>query len=95
MRDFVHTEEDQGGVYINAGIPSHAFYLLAQELGGFAWSRAGRIWYEALRGGQLGPDSGFNEFAGRTLEAAARLFDTKGVESVATRRAWEAVGIEP
>ena len=94
MRDFVHTEEDQGGVHINAGIPSHAFYLLALELGGFAWSRAGRIWYESLRGGQQGPDSGFTEFAARTLAAAARLFDPNGAESAATRHAWEAVGIE-
>ena len=49
MDDYVETIRDNGGVHINSGIPNHAFYLAATEIGGYAWEVAGRIWYEALR----------------------------------------------
>ena len=42
MDDYVHTTDDNGGVHINSGIPNHAFYLAATELGGYAWEKAGR-----------------------------------------------------
>ena len=29
MRNFVHTNQDNGGVHINSGIPNRAFYLAA------------------------------------------------------------------
>ena len=48
MGDYVATTDDNGGVHINSGIPNHAFYLAATALGGHAWERAGRIWYDAL-----------------------------------------------
>ena len=47
--DYVRTFEDNGGVHINSGIPNHAFWRLATQLGGNAWERPGRIWYETLR----------------------------------------------
>src|SRR5690242_2003360 len=49
MKDYVNTVSDNGGVHINSGIPNHAFYLIAVELGGFAWEKAGQIWYVTLR----------------------------------------------
>src|SRR5690606_15620654 len=49
MRDFVVTQEDNGGVHINSGIPNRAFHLAALALDGHAWEPAGRIWYDALR----------------------------------------------
>ena len=48
MNDFVWTFADNGGVHINSGIPNYAFYLAAMEIGGYAWEKAGRIWYETL-----------------------------------------------
>jgi Zn-dependent metalloprotease len=36
MDDYVETIQDNGGVHINSGIPNHAFYLAATEIGGFA-----------------------------------------------------------
>ena len=45
IKDFVHTQQDNGGVHINSGIPNHAFYLAASALGGFAWEKAGYAWY--------------------------------------------------
>ncbi|RKQ96284.1 protealysin propeptide [Kushneria sinocarnis] len=48
MDQYVETEEDNGGVHINSGIPNHAFYLIATALGGYSWERAGHVWYDTL-----------------------------------------------
>ena len=48
MRGFVTPMPLHADVHINSGIPNHAFYLFARELGGEAWDSAGRIWYEAI-----------------------------------------------
>ncbi|MFJ8637451.1 M4 family metallopeptidase [Streptomyces sp. NPDC093568] len=34
MCNYVRTRKDQGGIHINSGIPNHAFYLVAERLGG-------------------------------------------------------------
>ncbi len=93
MKDFVQTYRDNGGVHINSGIPNHAFYLVATNLGGNAWERAGRIWYETLRDSRIRPNTGFRSFARRTLVTAQRLFGAKGDEQKAVRGAWRQVGI--
>lgn len=49
MKDYQKMTDDNGGVHINSGIPNHAFYLVAMELGGYAWEKAGRIWHVTLR----------------------------------------------
>ena len=36
---------DNGGVHINSGIPNHAFYFVAIQIGRYAWEKAGLIWY--------------------------------------------------
>jgi Zn-dependent metalloprotease len=89
MADYVVTDDDNGGVHINSGIPSHAFYLLAVALGGAAWERAGPIWHRALTGGALPPSADFATFAGVTLDEAG----PDAVEAV--RAAWKAVGVTP
>ena len=43
MRDKYTGNEDNGGVHINSGIPNHAFYLAAVEIGGYAWEKTGKI----------------------------------------------------
>ncbi|WP_342375287.1 M4 family metallopeptidase [Myxococcus stipitatus] len=92
MRDYVTTWEDNGGVHINSGIPNRAFYLVAMNLGGRAWERAGRIWYESLRDPRIVPDTSFSDFARITVMAATRLYGT-GEEEGAVKQAWEEVGI--
>ncbi|MET9345828.1 M4 family metallopeptidase [Streptomyces termitum] len=92
MDDYVRTGQDNGGVHINSGIPNHAFYLAATELGGNAWERAGRIWYDVLTGGTLAPDTRFAEFAAATVRAArARYGDAAEIQAVT--KAWAAVGV--
>jgi Zn-dependent metalloprotease len=90
MDNYVHTFEDNGGVHINSGIPNKAFCLTALKLGGYAWLKAGRIWYDALRDNGVRPNTGFRRFARVTL-AHATLLGT--VEADAVREAWAEVGI--
>lgn len=94
MKDFVRTYKDNGGVHINSGIPNRAFYLTATQLGGYAWEKAGRIWYEALRDSRLRPNSGFRQFARLTITNAGRLFGSGSVEQGIVRKSWAKVGIE-
>ncbi|NML49179.1 M4 family metallopeptidase [Streptomyces sp. R302] len=92
MDDYVRTGRDNGGVHINSGIPNHAFYLVATELGGHAWDRAGRIWYDVMTGGTLTPETRFSEFAAATVAAAkARYGDAAEIQAVT--KAWAAVGV--
>ncbi|MFI2708258.1 M4 family metallopeptidase, partial [Nocardioides sp. CER28] len=70
MDDYVDTGDDNGGVHTNSGIPNRAFQLAATAIGGTSWDGAGRIWYAALTGGQVGPDTDFAGFAAATVAAA-------------------------
>ncbi len=84
--------QDNGGVHINSGIPNHAFYLAAMEIGGFAWEKAGRIWYIALRD-VLRSRSNFRRAANATISVAGDLYGESGTEQTAVRNAWESVGV--
>ncbi|MBW8797366.1 MAG: M4 family metallopeptidase [Streptomyces sp.] len=92
MTDYIHTRSDNGGVHFNSGIPNHAFYLTAIAIGGFAWEKAGRIWYETMTSGQLPQDCTFRQFADATANTAKRLYNS-GSELVAVEDAWRAVGV--
>ena len=91
MKDYVDTADDNGGVHINSGIPNHAFYLASIGFGGKAWMKAGKVWYLALTQ-SLHRDADFLVAAAATVDAAGRLFGTKGATVV--RTAWKKVGIE-
>jgi hypothetical protein len=86
MADYVETTDDNGGVHTNSGIPNRAFQLAATAIGGTSWDGAGRIWYQALTGGQVGPDTDFAGFAAATIAAA-------GEQADAVSRAWATVGV--
>lgn len=92
MRDYVNTIEDNGGVHINSGIPNHAFYVVARELGGFAWEKAGVIWYKALTD-KLQPTSNFTDAANLTFQAATELYGSGSLEEQAVKMGWAEVGI--
>lgn len=93
MRDYVRTTADSGGVHINSGIPNRAFYLIAIELGGYAWERAGRIWYETVRDKRLRSEVQFRDFARITLAKARELYGN-GDEAKAVKHSWAMVGIK-
>ena len=52
-------------MHINSGIPNHAFYLVAVALGGYAWEKAGRIWYDTVCDHSLKPSANFAGFSRR------------------------------
>jgi len=82
--------DDYGGVHINSGIPNYAFYLAATTIGGYAWEKSGRIWYDTLL--KLTVNSSFQDAANTTYHVAGTKFGT--AESKAVRDAWGAVGIK-
>jgi Zn-dependent metalloprotease len=92
MRDYVNTVDDNGGVHINSGIPNHAFYITALELGGFAWEKAGQIWYRTLTD-KLGTRSNFQNAADLTSEVAGELYGIGSLEQQAVNKGWAEVGI--
>jgi Zn-dependent metalloprotease len=94
MKDYVQTVADNGGVHTNSGIPNHAFYLVAEKIGGNAWEKPGAIWYSALRDPRLQPTARFQQFASATARAARRLYGPGGAEAKAVEEAWREVGIE-
>ena len=92
MKNFYKGGGDHGGVHINSGIPNHAFYLVATALGGSAWGRAGKIWYDTLCK-QLRPNSNFKDAANATLISAGNLFGAASAEQKAVKSAWQQVGV--
>lgn len=94
MKDFIQTMEDNGGVHLNSGIPNHAFYQVAIAIGGKAWEKAGRIWYDSLRDSRITSDIEFQPFAQITLDIAGKLFGVGKAEQVAVKQGWAAVGID-
>jgi Zn-dependent metalloprotease len=94
MKDYVQTTSDNGGVHINSGIPNRAFYLAATNIGGFAWQKAGLIWYRTLTG-RLSPTADFQAAADATVQVAGALFGDRSDEQKAVIDAWGTVGIPP
>lgn len=94
MKDYVNTLSDNGGVHINSGITNHAFYVTAVEIGGYAWEKAGKIWYVTLRD-KLSANSKFQDCADLTYQAAGELFGAGSVEQQAVQKGWTEVGLTP
>jgi Zn-dependent metalloprotease len=92
LQDYVNTPMDSGGVHINSGIPNHAFYLTAIEMGGDAWVKAGKIWYVTLRD-KIKPNSNFQDAANLTYTTAGELFGLNSLEQQAVGKGWAGVGI--
>lgn len=92
MDNYVKTIEDNGGVHINSGIPNHAFYVVATEIGGFAWEKAGQIWYKTLTD-KLTERSSFQDAADLTFAAAGELYGSGSLEQNAVKTGWAEVGI--
>ncbi len=94
MDGYVITTRDSGGVHINSGIPNHAFFLLATQLGGPAWEKAGKIWYNALEKNNNHLIR-FTDWAELTIAEAEELFGSQSLEALLTRRSWQLVGVIP
>jgi len=91
MNDKYKGSSDNYGVHINSGIPNHAFYLLSVALGGYAWEKAGQIWYDALH--RLQRLSDFEDCAKVTYLSAGILYGQASIEQQAVKKAWSDVGV--
>ncbi|MCW2955625.1 MAG: peptidase [Thermoleophilia bacterium] len=87
MDDYVTTDEDAGGVHINSGIPNHAAWVAAQEIG---TEKLAKVWYHALTE-HLPRNASFSEAAAATVSSAAQLYGEPVTSAV--RDAWAAVGV--
>jgi Zn-dependent metalloprotease len=92
MKDFKHTSADQGGIHINSGIPNRAFYEVAIAIGGNAWEKPGKIWYESLL--RLNSRSTFQDCAQMTFDVAGEFHGKGSREQEAVKKGWKIVGIE-
>lgn len=93
MNNYVNTTSDNGGVHINSGITNHAFYVVATQIGGYAWEKAGQIWYVTLRD-KLTATSNFQDCANLTYQTAGDLYGAGSLEQQAVQAGWSAVGID-
>ena len=94
MDRYVDTDEDNGGVHINSGIPNKAFHLAAMALGGRTWEVLGRIWYYTLTE-RLTPESDFDDFAQATVDIAGERYGNGGRVQKIVADAWLQVGLRP
>ncbi len=91
---------DNGGVHINSGIANKAFYLLAQggshhlggSMTGIGADAAARIWFTALTS-YMTTNTNFAGARIATLNAAAALYGSGGVQHTAVSAAWCLVGV--
>jgi Zn-dependent metalloprotease len=93
MAGYVDTQEDDGGMHHNAGIPNHALYRAAVASGGAAREKTGRIWYRALTGGKLAAGADFATFAALTVNVASADDGAPSSETAAVQQAWRDVGV--
>ncbi|GAA5017551.1 hypothetical protein GCM10023258_03870 [Terrabacter aeriphilus] len=93
MAHYVDTQDDNGGVHINSGIPNRAFVLAADAIGGNAWEAAGSIWYAVVSGDGIRADCDFATFADLTVAAAGAAHGDGSPEQQAVRAGWEQVGV--
>jgi Zn-dependent metalloprotease len=90
LKDKFTGSADNGGVHYNSGIPNHAFYFAAMEIGGRAWQRAGQIWFKTML--KLHATSDFTDMVEATVETATTLFGKGSKEEKAVSKAWKNVG---
>ncbi|MEP7141222.1 MAG: M4 family metallopeptidase [Ferruginibacter sp.] len=84
---------DWGGVHYNSGITNFAFYVTAFNMGGFAWEKAGKIWYNAMTDNALKPDAKFADFKKLTIAHAGKLFGAGSKEEKAVKDGWKAAKV--
>jgi Zn-dependent metalloprotease len=92
MKDYIDSEDDNGGVHLNSGIPNRAFALACNGIGGKAWEGGGKVWYEALTTMQ-NPAAQFADWAHQTLDAATKIFGPGSAQFQAVQSAWQQVGV--
>jgi Zn-dependent metalloprotease len=88
MSNYLDTQQDNGGVHINSGIPNKAFALFANAVGGNAWENSYQVWWQLRK--EISAECDFQTFADKSVEICKRMRpdDTQKLID-----AWQAVGI--
>ncbi|MEM6631138.1 MAG: M4 family metallopeptidase, partial [Bacteroidota bacterium] len=89
MDEYVETQDDNGGVHINSGIPNHAAYRIIEEIGR---DRTEQIYYRALTQ-YLTRSSNFLDARFAIVQSAKDLYGDQSQEASACARGFAAVGI--
>lgn len=86
--------QDNGGVHVNATIPGHAAYQIAEGLGAQSIGRAKteQIFYKALTA-HLTRQSNFSDCRRATIQSAEELYGANSPEVAAVAAGWDAVGV--
>jgi Zn-dependent metalloprotease len=94
MKDYIEKpkKDNWNVMFLNTGIPDHAFYLAATKIGGFAWEKTGLIWYIAFRD-KLRGGASFQDLGDSVYRVAGDLYGKSGIEQKAIAQAWNEVGI--
>jgi Zn-dependent metalloprotease len=92
MKDYVQTQDDNGGVHINSGIPNKAFVIAAKAIGGRSWEVIGKIWYVTLTE-RLTSSADFEKCARETISVARDLYPSDPSISARIAQAWIDVGV--
>lgn len=92
MDGYVETQDDNGGVHINSGIPNRAFVLAAKAMGGRSWEVIGKIWYVTLTE-RLTASADFAKCAQETVSVARDLFPSDLTIAARVAQAWTEVGV--
>lgn len=82
---------DHGSVHAFSGVPNRAFVLIAEAFGGFAWEKAGKIWWSAMNSIRVAPTCTFVQFADTTVSVAEEMFGEDARKIV--RESWNMVGV--
>lgn len=62
------------------------------EIGGYAWEKAGKIWYISLRD-RLKSKANFKQAANITIKVAEELYGQGSKEQKAVKNGWQKVGV--
>jgi Zn-dependent metalloprotease len=89
----VKTDEDNGGVHLNSGIPNRAFALAAVAIGGKSWEGAGLCWFKGHTAGGVQPFTDFRGYAAVLVGTAERLWGAGSARANAVAAAWQQVGV--
>lgn len=100
-RDLTYPADDQisdfrryrsnDDVHKASGIPNHAFYIAATDLGGRAWETLGPVWYQAF--GSLRARASFLDAAHACIAVAAAQQGKDSATHKAVKDAWKRVNV--
>lgn len=94
MDDYVETDDDEGGVHINSGIPNKAFYQFVTNTKLLSYEKPFMIWYQTLI--QCDKDTDFNEFVSimfnKVVKKAPIYKDDIPLQKELLK-AWQSVGL--